>query len=94
MLILLGGQPQLTSEWDELLNQVGHRDAEPTIGVKVTARNRPEDMVDGLFGGNSAVVDDEMSLETVRDVVPPTSRVVHCSEVLGKGLRLHTTIGK
>ena len=50
--------------------------------------DRAEDVVDGLLGGDRAVVDDEVALQSVGDVVPPSSRMVHRSEVLDKDYKI------
>ena len=41
-----------------------------------------EDLVDGLLGGDGDVEGDEVSLESLRDVIPAPTRVDHGGHVL------------
>ena len=90
--LLLGGQPQLPGERHKLLNELRDWDGEAAIGVEMATCDCAEDVVDGLLGGDRAVVDDEVALQSVGDVVPPSSRMVHRSKVLDKDIRLNPII--
>ena len=41
--------------------------------------NEGEDPVDGIVGGQGAVVDDEVTFQTLRNIVSATTGLDHCS---------------
>ncbi len=45
----------------------------------MSSRDEGEDPVDGVVGGQGAVVDDEVTFQTLRNVVSAASGLDHCS---------------
>ena len=56
---------------------------EASVCIEVPPCYRAKDMVDGVFSGDRAVERDKMTFQSVRDVVPTSSGMVHGGHVLG-----------
>ena len=59
-----------------------HLSFEASGSVEVSPSDCTKDVIDGVLGGDGAVEGDKVSLDSVRNVVPPPSRMVHGRHVL------------
>ena len=80
--LLLGQPPHLPGEGNQLQAEVANLAAEPLLTAEVAGCDGPEDLVDGLLCGNGAVEGDEVTLQSLRDVIPASTRVDHGRHVL------------
>ena len=78
----LGELPQPPGDWHKLAHQVPHILGEASLRAVVALPDLTKDLVNGRVGGQSAVEDAELALETLRDVITTTARLDHGGQVL------------
>lgn len=61
---------------------------EASLWAEVSLSHSAEDLINGGVGGQRAVKDGELPLQTLRDVVPPAARVDHGRHQLLKVITL------
>ena len=74
--------PQAASDRHQLSHHVNDLSTELALTAVMTTANDAEDLVNGWIGGQGAVEDGKLPLETLRDVIAATTRLNHgCHEL-------------
>ena len=72
----------LPGEGNQLEAEVADRTAEPLSAAEVARGDGLEDLVDGLLRGDGAVESDEVTLQSLWDVIPASPGMNHGRHVL------------
>lgn len=65
--------PQLTSEWNDLLNEVSNFSGKTTFGIIMPLSNHMEDLINSFINRKSAIENTKLTLETLWDIIAPTT---------------------
>jgi hypothetical protein len=64
--------PQLTSEWNNLLNEVSNFSGKPTFSIIVTLPNYMKNLVNSFINRKSAIENAELTFEALWDIIAST----------------------
>jgi hypothetical protein len=64
--------PQLTSEWNDLLNEVSNFSGKATFSIIMTVPNHLKDLINGFINRKCAIENTKLTLEAIWNVIAPT----------------------
>lgn len=67
-----GHLPQLTSEWNDLLNEVSNFRGKATFSIIVTLPNHMKDLINSFINRKCTIEYTKLTLEALWNVIAPT----------------------